>query len=100
MRCGESVDIWGGGCWFGRHGVAVCDDEDAADCDGDGENFGPADLFAEQGDAEDVGEEGGAVVDSGEVACSCQVDCDIPRATCDGQGAGQRGNGPYHIRPW
>ena len=82
---------------FGRRGVAVGDDEHAGDRDRDGEGFVDAELVAQERDAEGVGEEGGAVVDGGEVARGGEVDGDVPGAAGDGEEGGHEGGRFEHI---
>lgn len=71
--------------------VAVRDDKYACDGDGDGDDFARANLFVEDGDAEGVGEEGGAVVYCCEVAGCGLVDGDVPAAARECEGARDEG---------
>ena len=77
--------------------VAVCDDEDAYDGDGNGDDFGGADFFVEDGDAEGVGKEGGAVVDGGQVAGCRLVDGYVPTSSCERESACDEGRHFEHV---
>ena len=51
-------------------------------------------------DGEDVGEEGGAVVDCRQVGGGGHVHSDVPAAACDGEEGGNEGGGFEHVGPW
>ena len=70
-----------------RRGVAVRNNEDAADRNEDGDYFVEADFLAEERNAKGIGEEGGAVVNGREVAGSRHVHRDVPAAAGDREGA-------------
>ena len=71
---------------FGGRRVAVRDRQYACDGHGDGEDLVKAQLVFQQWNTEGICEECGAVVDGGQVAGRCEIDRDIPGATCNGQG--------------
>jgi len=77
--------------------VAVCDDEDAHNGDGDGNDLARAYFLVEDGNAEGVGEEGGAVVDCGQVAGCRLVDGYVPTSSCEGEGACDEGCHLEHV---
>ena len=83
--------------FFGRGGVAVCDDEHAGDGDAHGEGFVEAEFVVQQGDAEGIREEGGAVVDGREVARGGEVHGYVPGAAGDGEEGGHEGGGAEHV---
>ena len=87
----------GGG--FGGFFVAVGDDEDAEDGEGDGEHFVEAEFVVEEHDAEDVGEEGGAVVDRGQVGGGGHVYGDVPGAAGDGEEGCHKCSCFEHVAP-
>lgn len=83
-------------CWVS---VAVCDDQDAGNGDGDGEDLVPAQLLSEHGHRESVGEECGAIVNRGQVRRSGHADRDVPTSTSDGESGSDEGRGAYQIWP-
>lgn len=91
--------VGGARAWGGVIFVAVRDDQDANDGEGDGEALVEAEFVVEQHDGEDVGEKGGAVVDGGQVGGGGQVDGNIPRAAGHGEEGGDEGGGFDHVGP-
>ncbi len=82
---------------FRRRCVAVCDDKDADDGNGYGDYLAGADFFVQNGDAEGVGEEGGAVVDGGQIARCGLVDGYVPTSSCERKGACDEGGHLEHV---
>ena len=70
-----------------RRGVTIGYHEDAGHGNSDGDDLAGAHLLVQDGDAEGVGEEGGAVVDGGQVGGGGLVDGDVPGAAGEGEGA-------------
>lgn len=77
--------------------VAVCDDEDAHDGDGYGDDLAGADFLVEDGDAKGIGEEGGAVVDGCQVARCGLVDGHVPTSSCQCESACDEGRHLEHV---
>lgn len=85
------------GTMFCGGGIAVCDDEDAHNSDGYGDDLAGADLLVENGDTEGVGEEGRAVVDGCKVTGCGLVHSHVPTSSGKCKGACDEGRHLEHV---
>ena len=85
------------GAVLGGRGVTVGHDEDADNGNGHGDNLAQTDLFAQDGDAEGIGEEGGAVVDGRQVRGGGLIDSNVPAAAGQREGTGDGGRHSQHV---